>query len=236
MCSDRDPGPLIRPTFWYELRVTLGLANLLPVLGLPAFALAYSLTWVAEGRTGQVDELRNVIEILLPLATGLAAAHLMTVEHEEGFDELRRSYPEPAWQAPLLRTAIGLGLSGMALLLGALVFRWTFGQPYPLAVVLLPIPPAIYLLGLSTFTGNLSRSAWVAAALVMAYWFFEIQTLGRVTQTLFLFEQALPLPGVSLLLNRVLLSGIGLLFLAANAWLSAARRRAEDGRKLLGFG
>lgn len=186
----------VRPGFWYELRVTLGAASLLPVLGLPVFALAYSLTWVIDGRSGQVDELRNVFEILLPLAAGLAAAHLMTVEHDEGFDELRRSYPEPDWRLPVLRTAIGLGLSGMALLLGALVFRWTFGRPYPLAVIFLSIPPAIYLLGLAIFSGNLSRSSWAAAGLVMGYWFFEIQTRGRATQTLFLFQQALPLPEV----------------------------------------
>lgn len=225
----------IHPGFWYELRVTLGPASLLPALGLPVFALAYSLTWLMEGRAGHVDELRNLLEILLPLASGMAVAHLMTVEPEEGFEELRLSYPEPAWRLPLLRTAIALGLGGMTLLLSALVLRWTFGRPYPLAVILLAIPPGIYLLGLAIFSGNLFRSSWGAAGLVMVYWFFELQTRGLATQNLFLFQQALPLPEIPLLLNRLVLVGMGFLFLAVNVWLSAARRRTGSGRKWFGI-
>ncbi len=221
----------VRPTpaLLYEGRVSLGATSLLPLLGLPAFAL---LQWVlvAHDRTGVPAHIViRAFELILPLIGGLAAAHLMTVEREEGMVELRLSYPESRWRLPTARTGIALALVAVAALLGALAFRLAFG-PHRLGRLLGPaVSPTLLLIGLSLLVGNASGSTWAAAGLVIGVWFLEVQTRGEVTGVLFLFQYAWPVEGVSFVLNRRLLAGLGLLCCLANAWLSARRKPVKGG-------
>ncbi|MGC9522037.1 MAG: hypothetical protein ACP5HG_09170 [Anaerolineae bacterium] len=217
-----------KPALLYEARVSLGAISLLPLLGLPAFAL---LQWALVTHDDVVVAPYIVIrafELILPLISGMASAHLMTVEREEGVSELRLSYPESRWCLPATRTGIALALATVAALLGVLAFRPVFG-PTPLGELLEPaLSPTLLLIGLSLLVGNATGSYWSAAGLVIGYWFFEVQTRGDVTGSLFLFQYAWPVGGVSYALNRRLLAGLGLLCCLANAWLSA-RRKPEKG-------
>jgi hypothetical protein len=219
-----------KPAWYYELRVTLGAAALLPLLGLPAFALLQWLFIVSDGQTVEAYNLVRAFELLLPLGVGLAAAHLMTVEREEGMAEMRASYPEGRWRLPLSRTVVALLLGTTATLLGIAAFRWVF-DPLPASELVEPaLAPALLLLGLSLLAGNLTGNYWLAAALVMGYWFFEVQTQGDVTHSFFLFQYAWPVDEVDYALNRRLLAGLGGLLLLANAWLSARRKRGKGVR------
>lgn len=216
-----------RPALSYEIRVSVGATTLLPLLGLPVFAL---LRWAVDrfdGSGAAGHELGRAFELILPLAGGLAAAHLMTVERQEGMAELRNSYPESHWRLPVLRTGTALVLLAVAGLLGGAAFRLVFGA-VPLGRLLLPaLGPGLFLLGLSMLVGNAIQSYWAAAAAVMGYWFLEVQTRGDVTGPLFLFQYTWPVLHVSYALNRWVLAGLGAAFLLANAWLSARRRRGK---------
>ena len=75
---------------YYEMRLVAGLAWLLPCLGLPAFAVLSRLLWGRFDTEMPLPMVVNAFEIILPLAAGLSAAHLMTIETEEGFADLRR--------------------------------------------------------------------------------------------------------------------------------------------------
>ena len=220
----------------YEARIIFGVTAALPVLGLPLAAFVEGLMWSREPVPAPhlIDVLRT-FEVALPLVTGLAAAHLMTVEREEGFAELRDTYPEATWRVPLLRTAGAILLALLSLALGVLGFRLVHG-PFDVAAVVGPaIPPALVLLGLSLVTSNLTGSYWLAAAAVMSTWFFELQTKGAVTKTLFLFDASWPLPGVDYDLNRGLLVALGLALFAANGYISVLRRHPTDPRRWLAW-
>jgi hypothetical protein len=54
--------------------------------------------------------------------------------------------------------------------------------------------------------------------------------MGRVSQTLFLFDASFPLPEVNYDLNRLLLTALGILLLGLNVAFSAWRRRRGGGR------
>jgi hypothetical protein len=158
----------------------------------------------------------------------------MTVEREEGMEELRTSYPETPWRLPAARTLIALILTVVALLLGEAAFRLVFG-PLPLHELVPPaLAPALFLLSLSLLIGNLTGSYWLATALVLGYWFFELQTRGEITEVFFLFQRSWPLEGVDYDLNRRLLAGTGLLLLALNSLVSIGRKRGK--RRLRGNG
>ena len=221
-------------TLRYEARIIFGVTAALPVLGLPLAALVEGLMWSREPVPAPhlVDVLRT-FEVVLPLATGLAAAHLMTVEREEGFDELRRSYPEATWHVPLLRTAGAILLALLSLALGVAAFRLVYG-PFDIPAIIGPaLPPALVLLGLSLGMSNLTGSYWLAAAATMGYWFFDFQTKGAVSKTLYLFDASWPLPGLDHDLNRGLLVVAGLAMIVANGYISALRRRNPDPRRWL---
>jgi hypothetical protein len=216
-----------KPAGVYEFLVSLGAAALLPLLGLPAFALLQWLFVISDGAEVAFYNLVRAFELILPLSAGLAAAHLMTIEQDAGIAELRMSYPESVWRLPVARTFVGLVLSAGAVVLGGLAFRPVFG---PLAwgeLVTPALAPAFMMVGLSLLAGNLTGSYWLAAALVMGYWFLEIQTRGDVTDTLFLFQYAWPVETVDYALNRRLLAGLGALLLLLNAALSAYRKRGK---------
>ncbi|HSV85739.1 MAG TPA: hypothetical protein VLH85_04135 [Levilinea sp.] len=212
-----------KPSVWYEARLTLSLTALLPVLWLPFFVL---IRWLLARDTGypvDLSEAMPAFEIILPLSAGLAAAHLMSIEQDAGFDELYRSYPQPAWRLPLLRTCAAFFITAAALLLGCTSYALAFGV-FPLqTAITVALPPALFLIGLSLLVNHLSGSYWASAGAVMAYWFLELATGGQVTGMLFLFSGTWPQHNVSFSLNRWLLAVIGLLFLAVNAWVYARR-------------
>lgn len=228
---------LIPATVCYEARIVFGLTAALPVLGLPLAALVQGLMWNREPVPVPhlIDVLRT-FEMGLPLLAGLAAAHLMTVEREEGFDELRRAYPEATWRVPLLRTAGALLLALLSGMLAVLGFRLVHG-PFDIAAVVGPaLPPTLVLLGLSLVVSNVTGSYWLASAAVMGVWFFDFQTQGGVTQTWFLFDASWPLPEIDYEFNRGLLVSLGLALLGANGYISVLRRQQPDpGRWLAWF-
>jgi hypothetical protein len=218
-------------TGWYEFRLAAGLPSLLPVLGLPAFALLLRLVSYAEGQDAVIYDITRGFEVLLSLAAGLACAHLMTLEHDEGFTELRCSYPEGSWRLPLIRTASALGLLTACILVGGLAFRIGFGD-YPFRHTVSPsLAPAVFMVGLSLLASNLSRSYWVSAALVMGWWFLDLQLRGQVTGWLYLFQYTMPHEEVELSLNRLLLAGSGVLFLLFNGTVSSWRRSGKELRR-----
>jgi hypothetical protein len=220
----------------YEAQIIFGVTAALPVLGLPLAAFVEGLMWQRPySPTPQLIDVLRIFEVALPLMTGLAAAHLMTVEREEGFDELRRSYPEATWRVPLLRTAGACLLALISLALGLVGFRLAYG-PFDVGVIVGPaIPPALVLLGLALTAGNLTASYWLAAAAVMGTWFFEFQTKGVVTKTFFLFEASWPVPGVDYDLNRGLLVLVGVALIATNGYISVLRRRGLDPQRWLAW-
>lgn len=206
---------------YYEAKVTLGLTSLLPLLALPLYAL---FDWVSPGQGPRTLRLLRAFEVAVPLMAALASAHLMGVEREAQFDQLRRSYPEEAWHLPLLRTGEALLLAVGILLFGAAAFSLTSGA-FSVRDVLLPvIAPTLYLMGVALLVGNLTGSYWAAAGTAMGYWLFDLLTQGEQTRLLYLFDRSLPLKGVSYGLNRWLLAGLGVGLILMNGWIHARRR------------
>ncbi len=213
---------------WSELRVTFGLTALLPLPALAGFAMLEWFTW-RDGRYTVAEMLsaaRRDFVLLLPLAAAMAAAHLMSVEREEGFAELRDTYPAPPYQLALLRTSIALLFTLVALAGGWIAYGLAIPTLDPSRVILPALAPTILMLGLALLVNNLSGSYWASSGAVMTYWFVEVRTRGELTRALFLFNPAWPLPGLDSTLNQYLLASLGLLFLAANVGVSQRRSLA----------
>ncbi len=222
------------PPLCYEARLVAGFAGLLPCLGLPAYAVLSRLLWGRFDAEIPLPMIVNAFEIILPLAAGLSAAHLMTIETEEGFSELRRSYPESRLCLPLLRSGSALGFLFLALTVGAFAFPFLWGAYDVFAAVLPSLAPALFLTGLSLLIGGLSRSYWAAAGVVLVYWFLELQTRGKISGTLFLFATVWNWREVSYPLNRSLLAGLGFAFFVINAAWYAYRNGGSIRRSALG--
>lgn len=210
---------------FYEAYIVFGLTALLPALLLPGYALISWLSWTSPERQPSLMAIASIFERLLPLTGGLIAAHLMSVEREEGFDDLRRSYPEQSWRLPLLRWLGALGVALIAAVAAAGIFRLIYGDSFALATILLPaLPPLLYLLGFSLLVNNISGNYWAAAAIVVGYFFFDYFTLGEYTGVLYLFQVSMPNPAVDYDLNRLLLAFAGFGFLWGNILYSQWRR------------
>jgi hypothetical protein len=217
----------------YELRVASGLTSLLPLPALAGFALLEWLMWHDSSPDSISAYVTRDFTLLLPLIVGLSVAHLMSVEKEEGFDELRHSYAEPLYQQALWRTLIALLLAGAALALGWAAYSLVIKAPVPLQWILQSLPPTLYLMGLSLLINHLSGSYWAAAGVILGYWFLEIQlqTRGKLTGDLFLFN-AVWNNGRDGRWNTILLCLIGGLFLAINILLEERRMlRAHGGSR-----
>lgn len=212
-----------RRAAWYEAKIAFGLSAVLPLLLLPVVALLHWLFWQRAFDPPRVTQVVRALELVLPLVVGLAVAHLMGVEREAGFAELRRSYPEHRWRMPLLRTAGALGLGVVAVLLGLVAFRLAFGAFNLFDVVRPSLAPALFLLGLSLLLGNLTGSYWAAAGVALGYWFIEFVTQGTLTKGFFLFQASFPVDDVDYDTNRALLYAAGAALLALNAWWGARR-------------
>jgi ABC-type transport system involved in multi-copper enzyme maturation permease subunit len=214
----------MKPSIWYEITICGRLTVFLSCLGIPTYIVLMRLFW------GRYDELSpdmvlQTFVILLPLVSGLAAAHLMSIESEVGFSELRLTYPEPRFKLPVLRTIMAMVLILLSMILGVIMFVWLWGLPnFNLLPCLLPaIFPAIFLSGLSMLINGFSHSYWVAAASVMGWWFFELQTRGQITGVMFLFHTIWPNAGISTEVNQAFLAVVGLGLLILNIFLYASQ-------------
>ncbi len=223
-----------RSPLMYEARLAFGLSALLPALGLPAYVVLSRLLWGRYDTELPLSSLVNTFVILLPLASGLSAAHLMSIEQDENFAELRNSYPEPAWRLPVYRGGAALMLLLFCATLGLTAFWLIWGSMDFIAALLPALPPAIYLTGLSLLSGRLTRSYWAAAGVTMIYWFLEVQTRGQVTGSLYLFNTVWPSQFVPVSFNQGLQIGFGLLFFAINIALSTRHRNPLTRRVFLG--
>ncbi len=188
------------------------------------------IIWTTRQAVPPLPEITTVFELALTLAGGLACAHLMTIEREEGFDEMRRTYAESSWRVPVLRALEAAALIAFSGLLAALLFSFAYGG-YDFVQVALPaFAPALYLAGLALLVNNISGNYWIAAGVVVGYWYGDFTSQGIYTGALFLFNHSAPMPDLDPLLNRALLIGGALVFFALNAAYSAWRRRGSVGR------
>lgn len=221
---------LTRNIAYYETRIVFGMASLLPLLLLPGYMFLGLLTWTSRQNVPELFEAVRAFEWMLALAGGLAASHLMTIEREEGFDEIRRTYPERSWRMPMIRAATAVAFIATSALVAAFFFYLAYGA-YDFNQVVLPaFAPAVYMCSIALLLNNVSGSYWIAAGVVVGYWYAELQTLGYYTQSMFLFNHSTPLPNIDPSLNRGLLILGALIFFAINTAFSAWRRRGAVGR------
>jgi len=208
-----------------ELRAILGWTSLLPALGLPGFAVLSVLLWANHGNDPAIREAFQAFQLIMPLSAGLAAASLMSIEREDGFDELRRSYAEPSWKLPVIRSLEALLIPTLAALAGWAVYRWAGWPIDPQSMILTAVPATLFLTGLSLLVSNASGSYWAAAGVVMIYWFLELQTRGDLTKNFFLFNLVWPREDVSTSLNQLLINTLSSTFFLLNLATSYYRRR-----------
>jgi hypothetical protein len=221
---------LTRNAAYYEARIVFGMASLLPLLLLPGYTLLGWILWKTPQSIPSLPQMTNIFELMLTLAGGLACAHLMTIEREEGFDEIRRTYAESSWRVPMIRACEAFMFISISGLLAALFFYFAYGQ-YDFNQVVLPaFAPALYMCSLALLINNITGSYWLAAGVVVGYWYEEYMCAGLYTKALFLFNHSMPLPDVDPSLNRGLLIFGALLFFTLNAAFSASRRRGSVGR------
>jgi hypothetical protein len=219
--------PRIRMLF-YECKAALGMTALLPLPALAGFAL---LEWIFM-RNAQPQEILAIVMrdfcLLLPVSVGLAAAHLMTFDLEEGFAEMRATYVEPSFVQVLRRTLLAFGSAGVAFGMGWLAYSVLLKRPLPMDLVGQVWVPAAFFIGLALLTNRLSGSYWVSTGIVVAVWFLEIlpQTRGRWLGGLALFAPAWP-GTLDLPTNQLLLVGLALLMLCLNLFL---KQRIVDDR------
>lgn len=211
----------------YETRITFGLPSLLGLLILPGYILLAALVWISRETMPMPQEMRMIFELGLTLSAGLAAAHLMSIEREEGFDEIRRTYPEHNWRVPLIR-AVQIVLFVIVVGLIAAGITLAAGGEVALRDTLIPsLAPALWMCGLVMLVNNISGSYWVSAALTVGYWFGDFMSGGSHSGVFFLFNHAMPRPDVDPLLNRAALLGLALVAFALNTAYSSWRRRGQ---------
>jgi hypothetical protein len=210
---------------YYEARAAFGFTAVVPALLPPVFGFIALINWLRNGYTPTVNEVMSALSILLPLSAALSAAHLMVVERDENIDALRRSYAEPTWRLPLIRLTGALLVAGFSVGITLLLLRGA-GAAYPLDEIVLPaIPATLMMIGLALLAGNVTGNAPAAVVAVIAYWFLDIQTGGKVTGAFFMFNAVSPLEDVDPDLNRLLLYAAAIALCLANVAWSARRRR-----------
>lgn len=210
---------------YYEARAAFGFTAVVPALLPPVFGIIALVNWLRNGFAPTANEVRSALSILLPLSAALSAAHLMVVEREENVDALRRSYAEPTWRLPVIRTFGALLVAAMSVGITILLLRGA-GAAFPLDEIVLPaIPSTLMMVGLALLAGNVTGNSPAAVVAVIAYWFLDIQTGGSVTGVFFLFNAVSPLPDLNPDLNRLLLYVTASALCLANVAWSARRRR-----------
>lgn len=216
----------------YEILISGRWTSLLSCLGIAAYALLPRLLWGRYFDELSPGMLLEAFVILLPLVSGLAAAHLMSIESEVRFDEIRLTYPEPRFRLPLARTLMALALILLAMSFGILAFIGLWGLPdfNPWLYLLPAIPASVFLTGFSMLVSGLFRSYWAAAALVMGWWFLELQTRGQVTGILFLFYPIWPNADNPVALHQwaLLVAGAGFFIINLILYASQVNRRLRE--------
>lgn len=210
---------------YYEARAAFGFTAVVPALLPPVFGFIVLVNWLRNGSTPTANEVMSALAVLLPLSAALSAAHLMVVEREENVDALRRSYAEPTWRLPLIRTVGAMLVAGVSVGITLLLLHGA-GAAYPLDQIVLPaIPATLMMVCLALLAGNVTGNSPAAVVAVIAYWFLDMQTGGKVTGVFFMFNAVSPLEDVDPDLNRFLLyaAAFGLCF--ANIAWSTRRRR-----------
>lgn len=210
---------------YYEARAVFGFTALVPALLLPVFGFIVLVNRLRNDSTPTANEVMSALAVLLPLSAALSAAHLMVVEREENVDALRRSYAEPTWRLPLIRTTGALLVAGISVGITILLLRGA-GAAYPLDQIVMPaIPATLMMVGLALLAGNVTGNSPAAVVAVIAYWFLDMQTGGSVTGVLFMFNAVSPLQDLDPDLNRLLLYAAAIALCLANMAWSARRRR-----------
>jgi hypothetical protein len=151
----------------------------------------------------------------------------MSVERDEGFDDLRYSYPEPIQLQALMRTVMAFILIAVILGLGWAAYSLASGEMISFQWLLPALPATLFLTGLSLLVNHLTGSYWVSAGVSLGYWLVEYQTKGVLTHSFFLFNSIWPSEGVDPSINALLILSSGLIFLAANILLDPRRLRFE---------
>lgn len=216
-----------KPGLFYDFRLSVGFNVVLPTLILPIMGAFNALTWQSNGIIPPLNLLIRPFETVLPLAAGLAAAHLLTLEHDERFADLRRTYPEPRWRLPLARLVVALVMTLVILIAGGIVYFGAYPSTDVGAALRPAFAPTLFMIGLSMAVGAASRSYWAAAGVVMVYWFLEMQTRGAVTGVFYLFRRSLTTPEIESVpydLNRLLVAGVGLALIGVMFALHSRRR------------
>ncbi len=210
---------------WYELRVTANWLSLVFVLSVPFVVGVDALRRLDTPGLPDVRELLGLLEIVLPLVGALSSAHLMAVERDTRFDEVRRTTPEPTWYLPLLRTlqpfAVVLFGTGLA------VAAWqSLYGPVTLRQAVFPaLPPTLFMIALSLLVGNLAGNVWIPSGLTLIYWLVNVQVGSQVFRELYLFQASIPNPRINTDANRLLLLASAGLLAVLNVAYSAWRRR-----------
>lgn len=221
---------LTRHIAYYEARIVFGMASLLPLLLLPGYMFLGWILWTSRQTRPPLPEITYVFELVLTLSGGLSCAHLMTIEREVGFNEIRRTYAEPSWRVPFMRAIEALLFVCISGLVAAALLRFAYGD-YDLSQVFVPaLPPALFLCALALLMNNVTGSYWITAGTVIAYWYVELTSAGLYTGPLFLFQHSMPNADLDTSLNRGLLVVGGLIFFTLNALFSTWSRRHRVGR------
>lgn len=216
-----------RPALYYEARVAFGLGAVVPALVLPAYAAFLWYAWA--GLPTQPAMLARVFELGMPLLAAMGAAHVMAVEREARFDELRGSYPEHPLRVPLVRTLGALGLTAISFLATAVILSLGCG-PFDWNYVVWPgVAPTLFLLGLTLLASGVFGNYWAAAGTGLGYAFVEALTRGTLTKGFFLFDHTWPVENDVLSRNRWLLTGVGILLMGVNAWWMSRRCKGGSG-------
>lgn len=216
---------MISRTIYYEARISFGIASLLPLLLLPAYVLFGGIIWLTRDQSPPYDDVVRAFTYVLPLAGGLCAAHLMSLEREIMFDDLRYSYPESPFRLALIRTLTAIIFIVISGTVSAVMFFLINGA-FDLSDVLFPaLPGAFYLCGMALLINNLSGNYWISAGAITAYWYGDLTSGGYFSGMLYLFNHTMPVENFDPALNHsALLAGAGAFYLL-NAIYSHYRRR-----------
>jgi hypothetical protein len=206
----------------YELRAVFGIGSLLPLLLPPCAACISIVNRLAYDVTPTTAEMARTLEFGLPLASALAASHLMSAEREAGFDELRNTYPERIWRVPLLRSALLIVLALVSAVVTVAIYRIVGGAAYEDMLPMLP--PTLFLAALALLVNRASGSYWLAAAVIIAYWIGDYLSAGQYSGTFYLFAATAPNGKVDYLMNRLTLTTAAIGMCAAVALWRGVRR------------
>lgn len=215
----------IKSLLYYEGRVAFGFASLLPALLLPLYMIISWIAWEIRSGIPNLSDLRGTFQLLLTLSAGLTASHLMTIEREEGFDTLRRTYPERSFYLPVMRTIGAFVLILASGAVSALILYLRYGAYDVNDLLLMALIPAFYLCSVALLLNQITGSYWVASGLIVAYWFGELTTVGKHTGIFYLFNHAYPNGAVDLPVNVIALISSTLVFIVLNIAFNAWRRR-----------